>query len=294
MLHRVHWINSKGNITTSDGRNVGDIFMFLNSLRSYAKLFNTKSIYVAWDKKILYPSTNFRTEAAGIEYKAGRDKEKAKEVFSNEEDLVKMLNCLGVKNMYPRIMEADDVIAWLCHNLNGPNVVVTVDGDMYQLINERTSYYHPFKKKVIDQNNFEEEVGVPQKSFLYYKAILGDSSDNIPGLYGYGKVKAKRLAESIYNKEAKGLTKEKLLTIRNNLKLMDLSLGYKLAGKEEVETYQSQFDELLDIEVDLDSFKSYCEEFEFKRFLDKFSAWEDVFKESRLFTLLNSMPSNNK
>jgi len=268
--------------------------MFLNSLRSYAKLFNTKSIYVAWDKKILYPSTNFRTEAAGIEYKAGRDKEKAKEVFSNEEDLVKMLNCLGVKNMYPRIMEADDVIAWLCHNLNGPNVVVTVDGDMYQLINERTSYYHPFKKKVIDQNNFEEEVGVPQKSFLYYKAILGDSSDNIPGLYGYGKVKAKRLAESIYNKEAKGLTKEKLLTIRNNLKLMDLSLGYKLAGKEEVETYQSQFDELLDIEVDLDSFKSYCEEFEFKRFLDKFSAWEDVFKESRLFTLLNSMPSNNK
>jgi len=291
LLHRVHWINSKRPFINSKGKNVGDIFMFLRSVKSYANMFDTKSIYVCWDKKIIYPSTNFRAELSKKEYKANRDKEKAKDVFTNEEDLTRMLTYLGIKNMYPRIMEADDVIAWLCEILDGPNIVVSADNDLLQLVSEKTSFYHSLKKKLIDLENFESTVGVKTAAYLYYKAIKGDVSDNIPGWVGFGEVKAKKIAERLaddclYINEC---TDEQKYVLEHNIKLMNLEQGYNMAGEEEVKSYQEQFKQLVDLEPDLESFKHNCKIFEFNQFLKNFTDWENIFKQSRLFSILNNM-----
>lgn len=291
LIHRVHWINSKNPMTASNGRAVGDIFMFLRSLKSYVKMFDTTTVYMCWDKKLVYPSTNFRHELTGKEYKAHRDKEAAKDVYNNEEDLIIMLNCLGVKNMYPRIMEADDVIAWLSHTLDGPNMVISSDGDLLQLVSHNTSFYHPFKKKVIDLENFEKEVGINKNAYLFYKVIKGDQSDNISGWEGYGKVRAKKAAEQIATKleSIYQYSKEQKIIFERNLRLMNLEQGYYAAGPEEVKSYQAQLEALINIDVDLNKFKFYCERFEFAQFLNKFNEWENLFKGSRLLSVLNNM-----
>ncbi|UCH72545.1 MAG: hypothetical protein JSW62_03080 [Thermoplasmatales archaeon] len=285
LIHRAHWVNS------NHPMKMGEVFIFLRSLKSYIKMFESKSIYVCWDKKIIKSATNFRHEISDTEYKGNRDKSKAKDVYSNEESLTTILNCLGVKNMYPRIMEADDIIAWLSTTLDGPNIIVTADKDMLQLVSEKTSFYNPSKKVLIDPSNFEKEVGVKKDAFLFYKAINGDQSDNIPGWPGYGKVKSKAAAEQIADDYAsiKQYDVELKLIFERNLRLMNLEQGYNKAGPEEIKAYQEQFDTLIDLEPDLDKFRFYCEKFEFKQFLKKFNEWENIFKGSRLLSVLNNM-----
>jgi 5'-3' exonuclease len=56
-------------------------------------------------------------------------------------------------------MEADDVISWLTWKAT-PNIVISGDQDLLQLVNENTSVYMPIKKKLIDHINFEKEIAV--------------------------------------------------------------------------------------------------------------------------------------
>ena len=283
LLHRAHWVNkSRGKDSSAD-----DIYIFLNALKSYAKMFNTKDIYIAWDKKLKYPCTNFRQEATECDYKGTRDKESAKDVFKCEEELSEITTSLGVKNIYPGIMEADDVIGWLTERLEGPNVIVSADKDLLQLVNENNSVYAPRKKLLIDNKNFEEEIGMNIDIFLPYKAIFGDKSDNIQGIQGCGKVRAKKLAEQYIN-DHESLSKEHLDIIKKNLELMCLYSGWRKAGDEEEKIYNDQFNISINIEPDLDKFKEYCEQYGFKSYIKKFKDWENTFKGSRLLALLNN------
>jgi len=133
--------------------------------------------------------------------------------------------------MFPRILEADDVLAWLCFNLVGNCVIVTMDMDFLQLVSEKVIVFLAGKKKIVTLNNFEEIIGVSKNIFLYYKAIIGDKSDNIRGVYGYGKVKAKKLAlDYVENKDSLNTDFQKIINC--NLRLMDLSWGIrKLLGR---------------------------------------------------------------
>jgi 5'-3' exonuclease len=257
------------------------------TLRSYVKSFNSTDVYIAWDKKLKYPCTNFRQQKMEGDYKAQRDKESAKDVFKCEEELSKITKTLGIKNIYPGIMEADDVIGWLSQRLEGDNIIISADKDLLQLIDENNSVYAPRKKVLIELKNFKENVGVDKEYFLPYKAIFGDPSDNIPGLDGYGKVRARKLAEKFVNGE-KEITQDQLDLINKNIHLMDLKNGYIYAGDGEEEIYKEQFESSIDIEPDLDKFKKYCEDYNFSSFLNKFNEWEKLFKKSRLLTLLNN------
>ena len=280
LLHRAHWINQA---RKQDSIN-DDMYIFLNSLRSYARMFNTKNIYCAWDAKLVYPSTNFRHKLTEGEYKGQRDQDKSKHVWDCTQKLYDVLTSLGIKNMFPRIMEADDVISWLSKNLKGPNVIITVDKDMLQLINESNCVFEPRTKTLIDTKNFTQEVGIEREYFVAYKAINGDTADNLPGIKGYGEVKSKTLAKDYVN----GLIQDKSMIklIEENIKLMDLSVGYEIAGPEESNSYGTQFNSMLNLAPDLVKFKQYCEEYKFNSFIKGFDQWKDIFKQSRLLDLL--------
>lgn len=284
LLHRCHWVGSYRNMASESN----DIFLFLNGLKSYVKLFspNPKNIYVAWDKKILWPSTNFRSATENVEYKSNRNKDDAHEVYQCEEKLTEILSSLGIKEMYPRIMEADDVIAWLAHNLSEKSIVVTCDKDMLQLVSKNISVYLPNKEELVDVNSFKESIGMDISTYILYKAIMGDPSDNIKGLVGYGKVKAKILAESY---DESKLTKEQVDIVNRNLNLVDLSKGYILAGPEEVECYNEQLKAFTNTQVDLNTFKEFCKKHSFNTYLKNFSEWENIFGVSRLISLIENI-----
>jgi DNA polymerase-1 len=138
-------------------------------------------------------------------------------------------------------MEADDVIAFLCKHVPGLKTIVSTDNDMAQLITTDVQLYSPIKKITIDVHNFEQHYPVPLNRYLLYKSILGDASDNIAGIPGYGKVKAKRLAES-YDVEIHKLPADLQLQQKHNMHLMDLTQGL-VEHPEERQCYEQQLQE---------------------------------------------------
>jgi DNA polymerase-1 len=284
-LHRTHWVanNTGTQLINSKGINVGSLFTFLKTVKSYAEQFNTSNIYIAWDRK-LTNETNFRKDLTDGSYKGTRDQERNKNVYDSMEPVVEATTALGIKNIYPGKLEADDVISWLTSNLPGKKVIVSVDKDFIQLIKENICYYNPIKKVLISIDNFSEHYDMSPQEFLYYKAIVGDISDNIPGIEGFGKVKGVKLAKAFSNKDEKAIAPYKE-TVENNLKLIDLEYGIA-TYPEEIELYKKQTTILENLVPDFTKFKNFCEEYEFASITNKMPSWQRAFNQKNTTTIL--------
>ena len=284
-LHRTHWIaNNTGSVLiNSKGVNTGSVFTFLKTVKSYVDQFNASKVYIAWDRK-LTTEVNFRNTLTEGTYKGTRDQARNKEVYDSMGDILNSIECLGIRNMFPGKLEADDVISWLGKTIPGKKIIISVDRDFIQLVAEDISYYNPIKKQLVDSHNFKETYEVDPKEYLYYKAIIGDVSDNIPGIEGYGKVKGLKLAVSYNEYKKTGTCNEKDFEviksnekiIQDNLKLMDLSYGLELF-KEETELYGKQLNTLEHCTTDFDKFKQICVDLEFNSIIDKLSNWQATF-----------------
>jgi len=279
LLWRTHYAN-KAQRKDSVNNNIQS---FLVTLKSYAKMYNCRNIYIAWDKKMGGGESFRKTDTSG-EYKGQRDKSESVVVYEAQPEIAKMTELLGCKNLYPWLLEADDIIAWLSHTLEDNCVIITTDQDMLQLITNKTSVFSPKKKITIDKSNFQDIVGMPIEHFLPYKAILGDVSDNIRGVYGYGPVNAKKLAK-LWCEDVHSVDEEKLQIIEKNLSLMDLSCAY---NKDiiEVNFYEWQLQELDNIKPELEIFKGLCETYNFQKILTKFHEWETCFDIPYLYSIL--------
>jgi DNA polymerase-1 len=98
---------------------------------------------------------------------------------------------------YPRY-EADDVIGTLARKAAGSNldvVVVTIDKDMFQLVNDRISILDTRTMLRLDRKGVEEKFGVPPEKVVDVLSLVGDSSDNIQGAPGIGDKGAKQLIQ---------------------------------------------------------------------------------------------------
>ena len=284
-LHRTHWVanNNGRQLINSKGENVGCLFTFLKTIKSYAEQFNTSDIYIAWDRK-LTNEVNFRKELTDGSYKGNRDHERNKNVYDNMNPVIEATAALGIKNIFPGKLEADDVIGWLASNLTGKKVIVSVDKDFIQLISENVSYYNPIKKFLIDVNNFSEHYDMSPKEFLYYKAIIGDISDNITGIEGFGKVKGVKLAKAFEANDENIIAPYKE-QVYNNLKLIDLTYGVK-TFPEEVKLYIEQLDTLKNTHPEFIKFKEICENYEFASIIDKLPSWQRVFNQKNTADVL--------
>lgn len=133
-------------------------------------------------------------------YKDGRKSSLTPEEY---EVFKKNLNALIaiVKNMKVAVLEghgyeADDYVAILCKMLKRYHVHIhSTDQDFLQLVSDRITVMKPDGEGgalAITPENFFEVAGVPQKFFVDYKAMVGDKSDNIPGIDGIGPGKASK------------------------------------------------------------------------------------------------------
>jgi DNA polymerase-1 len=199
-------------------------------------MFKPDATYAVSDKRLIHGKKNYRRMEQ--DYKKNRDCSIWETVHAAEDEIHKVMQQQGIHNMYPGILEADDVIAFLCNHLQGKKTVVSTDNDMAQLIGEHVQLYSPVKKITIDVYNFEQHFPVAQHKYLLYKSILGDASDNIKGLTGHGKVKAKRLADN-YDAEFTKLSVELQQQQLNNMRLMNLNHGL-IEHPEERECYLQQ------------------------------------------------------
>ena len=110
--------------------------------------------------------------------------------FSSQMDrLIDYLHQLPVDMISVDKQEADDIIAFLAKKIEAEgnkSLIVSSDRDYLQLLSDKITVYAPIKKKLYDYNLFVEEYRVLPENYIYYKSLLGDKSDNIPGVQGLG------------------------------------------------------------------------------------------------------------
>lgn len=208
-----------GKMVDSKGRNVNGIFNYMKMLNVLLMKFRPKYCIVTWDlgksraRYAMYP-----------EYKAGRrsnlDKEQLENISWQINMIKQVLSALPVKQVQVMDVEADDIIGYLCKKAKGTKVVISNDRDLLQLVSRDTSIYLPKEAKIINHKNIEEFLGVPHHHYVLYKAIVGDTSDNIKGVHKMGPVKTKKFltAETF---EIKPEWKE---VVDRNIKLMDIGV----------------------------------------------------------------------
>ncbi|MCK8060611.1 MULTISPECIES: DNA polymerase I [unclassified Fusibacter] len=182
------------NMATPDGFPTNALYGFLSIYQSVSAEIKPSYVAVAFDLK--GPTFRHKTFEA---YKAGR-KGMPDELRMQMPVLKEILKAMGIEILELQGFEADDLLGTASKFLGEHGVhsyVLTGDKDALQLVDETTSvYYHGTKNKVIyNPMLVEEDMGVPPNRVIDLKGLMGDSSDNIPGIPKVGKVTANKLLE---------------------------------------------------------------------------------------------------
>jgi 5'-3' exonuclease len=112
--------------------------------------------------------------------------------------LVSYLDNLPVTFLAIDGIEADDTIGYLVgkfqkYDATKEVTIMSADGDFLQLVSDKVKVYSPTKKKIFKPKDVLEEYGVSCYNFVNYKILMGDSSDNLPGVDGLGPKKTLKM-----------------------------------------------------------------------------------------------------
>ena len=196
------------NLSTSDGTPTGGVFGFVSLSIELIKKLKPDYVAVAWDKK----GTNIqKRKDIYPDYKAGR-KPAPPDFYEQIPILHELLNAFGWPLYEIDGYEADDIMATFSREASEKGIstdLITSDLDALQALGPNVQVY-ALKNGLsnlekFDVKSFEEKYGIKVNQFLDYKSLVGDSSDNIPGVAGIGKKTAAMLLEeygtleNIYN-----------------------------------------------------------------------------------------------
>ena len=261
-------------LSSPDGHATGAIYGMGNMLRKLLKDYEPEHIAVVFDPK----GKTFRHEMYA-EYKANRPPVPP-ELSEQFEPLCELVDILGLPRLQVTGVEADDVIATLARQAlaEGHQVlVVSGDKDLAQLVTDKLQLLDTMKGIRYDPAAIFEKYAVRPDQIIDWLALMGDSSDNVPGIPGVGaKTAAKWLAaydnlDELVDKadEVKGKIGEKL-----RAHLDQLPLSRELVTVKDDLDLPSHIDELNRQETNTQGFADFCKRFGFSRWLDQLPADE--------------------
>jgi len=220
ILHRAY--HALPALTTRNGELVNAVYGFASMLLRIFDELHPEYLAVCFDTA----GPNFRHQQF-IGYKANRpmmDNELAGQI----EKVHELVRAFNIPILEVNGYEADDVIAalakqamdlnnesrimnkkkkekidhnskFIIHNSNIEVLIVTGDKDLMQLVDERTKLYMPTKglseAQIVDREKVIEKMGIPPEKIIDYKGLVGDPSDNYPGVPGIGPKTAIKLLE---------------------------------------------------------------------------------------------------
>ena len=269
LIHRTFW-TAKNIVGLEDAEKLSNfhIYFTLNAIKSYVNTYKPDKIIACWDEKPDY-QRNDRKELFS-EYKGNRSNDTAP--HKNNEKIKEFLYTLGIPSIFPRKLEADDVIAYLTENLEGSKVIISVDKDFLQLINNSVIVYDPIRKKETNTANFMDNAGCDQCNFMTIKCLTGDKSDNVPGIPKFGKVKVQKYLEGKIV-----LTEEEQSIFTRNLELFRLDKYSQIVNRDELLYYQDQMPAALSCDPNFQLFIDLCKEHDISSILSKKEDWYNLF-----------------
>ena len=195
-IYRAHFAMIKNPLITKDGRHTSAIFGFMNSLFKLIRQESPDYIAVVLDCK----EPTFRHKLY-TEYKATREK-MPEELVEQLDPLYEVISHTNIPTLKKPGFEADDIIGTLVKKAEIAELetfIVTGDKDMMQLVSDKTFMYSPgnsFKPTTIyDKTKVKEKWGVGPEGIVDMLALVGDTSDNIPGVDGVGPKTARKLLD---------------------------------------------------------------------------------------------------
>ena len=213
----------------ANGNPIGGLTGFLRSLQKEVRRAKPDRVVVAWEG----PGGSQSRREKNKNYKLGRKAPRLNREyeFSTPEEerenkydqflrLTEYLEQLPVLQMSLENVEADDIIAWLCHcneYVEWQKLIISNDRDFIQLCDDKTVLVRPGKnEEVLNQNKVLEQYNIHPKNFALARAITGDKSDNLKGVKGLGLTTvAKRFS---FLSENKDYTLNDILTHAKNNK----------------------------------------------------------------------------
>jgi len=274
-------------LTTSKGLPTGAIKGVANMLRNIKNNFPDAPIITIFDAK----GKNFRHEILES-YKANRPP-MPDELIKQLDPLKKICNYMGAPVVEISGVEADDVIATLASELKSKHTVIisSLDKDLMQLVeDEKVLMMNTMTDETFDSKKVREKFGVGPEQIIEYLALVGDSSDNIPGVPKVGpKTASKWLTEylnleNLINKssELKGAVGE---SFRDSIS--DLERNIELVTLKKDVPLEKSISELVSFEPDNKALEKIYEELEFNAWINNQNTKTRNFKDANYETIIN-------
>ncbi len=194
VLHRAYyalpdWRNRAGEATAG-------VYGFLSILIKSIDDLKPTHVAVVFD----HPTPTFR-HSLYVGYQSNREKERqiSEDIWGQIEKLKIVLEKLELPVYQLSGFEADDLIGTISKKVKCQVIIITGDRDLMQLVNKRVNLYMSFKgfsdMTLVDVKKVQERLGIGPDQVIDYKALVGDSSDNYPGVTGIGPKTAIQLLE---------------------------------------------------------------------------------------------------
>lgn len=188
-IYRGYFANQR--MQTAAGQPTGALFLLGRLLVKILRQMKPRYFGVILDG----PGGSFRN-ALYEPYKAQRDKT-PEGLVSQIEPAKALVRALGLHLIVSKGFEADDCVASLAERFGGerPVVILGADKDLKQCLNERVALWDPSGKeeKLTTLASFRDETGLAPDAWPDFQAVIGDSSDNIPGAPGIGPKTAQKI-----------------------------------------------------------------------------------------------------
>ena len=180
-------------LSAKDGTPTNAVYAFVNMLVRIIGDIKPRYMLVAFDRK----EPTFRHEMYA-DYKGTR-KPMPEDLRPQIDLMKKVLDTMGISRYEQAGIEADDIIGSMAKRYKGDTIIITGDKDSFQLVDETTSVYFTRRgiteTEIYSNENFKEKTGIEPIQIIDLKSMMGDSSDNIPGIAGVGEKTALSLVE---------------------------------------------------------------------------------------------------
>lgn len=181
-------------LSNSKGLQTNAIKGVISMIKRLQKDYPSSQMIVVFDAK----GKTFRNEIYD-QYKANRPP-MPDELRPQIEPIHNIIKAMGLPLLSIEGVEADDVIGTLAHQANEkglPAIISTGDKDMAQLVNDNITLINTMNNSELDTQGVQEKYGVPPKHIVDYLALMGDASDNIPGVPKVGEKTAQALVAGL-------------------------------------------------------------------------------------------------
>ena len=198
-----------------NGSPIGGLTGFMRSLQKEVRRAKPDRVAICWEG----PGGSQKRREKNKNYKLGRKaprlnreytfatpEEERENKYSQLVKLTEYLDNLPILQLSLENVEADDIIAWLCHcneYAEWQKLIISNDKDFIQLCDDKTVLVRPGKnEEVLNKNNVLEQYNIHPRNFAWARAITGDKSDNLEGVKGLGLATvAKRFSFLSENKD---------------------------------------------------------------------------------------------